>query len=274
MNTMRLWPDGPLYAEAKHMPITTDSILLADFAAVHRGEKGADLGCASGLLMLMLLWEEKELHMTGLELLPEAVQLAEENLRANGLQERAELVCGDLRETAGKLPNGGFDFIIGRSAQRRKRGEDSPSPGTLPGCLAALPQRGTGILLLPCGAACFAPAGDAGAASGAKEDPLCPARCCFSCVAAAHRRTQGWKTRTPCGAGIPDPRRGRERDRRIRTNMPSGMNTEKRILLRIQVRKDEPYSPGDQDSSSSSSSSPSFSLRRLPTRLLSAMLSS
>ena len=106
MNTMRLWPDGPLYAEAKHMPITTDSILLADFAVVHSGEKGADLGCASGLLMLMLLWREKGLRMTGLELLPEAVQLAEENLRANGLQERAELVCGDLRETAGKLPNG------------------------------------------------------------------------------------------------------------------------------------------------------------------------
>ena len=94
------------------MPRETDSILLADFAVVHSGEKGADLGCASGLLMLMLLWREKELCMTGLELLPEAVQLAEENLRANGLQERAELVCGDLRETAGKLPNGGFDFII------------------------------------------------------------------------------------------------------------------------------------------------------------------
>ena len=112
MNTMRLWPGGPLYAEAKHMPITTDSILLADFAVLHSGEKGADLGCASGLLMLMLLWREKGLRMTGLELLPEAVQLAEENLRANGLQERAELVYGDLRETARKLPNGGFDFII------------------------------------------------------------------------------------------------------------------------------------------------------------------
>ena len=53
MNTMRLWPGGPLYAEVKHMPITTDSILLADFAVVHSGEKGADLGCASGLLMLI-----------------------------------------------------------------------------------------------------------------------------------------------------------------------------------------------------------------------------
>ena len=112
MNTMRLWPDGPLFAGAKYMPVTTDSILLADFAVIHGGEKGADLGCASGLLMLLLLWREKGLHMTGLELLPEAVRLAGENLRANGLQERAELICGDLRETVGKLPSGGFDFVI------------------------------------------------------------------------------------------------------------------------------------------------------------------
>ena len=112
MNTMRLWPEGPLYAGAKYMPVTTDSILLADFAVIHGGEKGADLGCASGLLMLLLLWREKGLHMTGLELLPEAVRLAGENLRANGLQERAELICGDLRETVGKLPSGGFDFVI------------------------------------------------------------------------------------------------------------------------------------------------------------------
>lgn len=112
MNTTHLWPDGPIFSDAEHMPLTTDSILLADFAAVRSGEKGADLGCASGLLMLLLLWRERSLRMSGLELLPEAVQLAEENLRANGMDDRGTLVCGDLRETVKTMPNGSFDFII------------------------------------------------------------------------------------------------------------------------------------------------------------------
>ena len=112
MNTTQLWPDGPIYSNAEHMPLTTDSILLADFAAVRSGEKGADLGCASGLLMLLLLWRENGLRMSGLELLPEAVRLAEENLRANGLEGRGSLICGDLRETVKTMPNGSFDFII------------------------------------------------------------------------------------------------------------------------------------------------------------------
>lgn len=112
MNTTHLWPDGPIFSDAEHMPLTTDSILLADFAAVRSGEKGADLGCASGLLMLLLLWREHGLRMSGLELLPEAVRLAEENLRANGMDDRGALVCGDLRETVKTMLNGSCDFII------------------------------------------------------------------------------------------------------------------------------------------------------------------
>ena len=112
MNIMRLWPEGPLFQDAAQMRLTTDSVLLADYAAVRSGEKGADLGCGSGLLMLLLLWRESGLRMTGLEILPEALSLAEENLRLNGLQERAALIGGDLRDTVKTLPNGGFDFVI------------------------------------------------------------------------------------------------------------------------------------------------------------------
>lgn len=112
MKEKRLWSNGPMYIAAKHMPLTTDTILLADFASVGREEKGADLGCASGLLMLLLLWREESLRMTGLELQPDAVRRAEENFRLNGMQARAELLCGDLRESAKSMPNGGFDFVI------------------------------------------------------------------------------------------------------------------------------------------------------------------
>lgn len=110
--TERLWGDGPLFRQAENARLTTDSVLLADFADIRKAERGIDLGCASGVLMLLLLWREKKIHMTGIELQPDAARLAEENLRLNGLQERGEVLTGDLREELPGLKRGGFDFVI------------------------------------------------------------------------------------------------------------------------------------------------------------------
>lgn len=112
MEAERLWPSGPVFLQAPHIRLTADTVLLADFARVRAGERGADLGCASGALMLLLLWREPALWMTGLELSAEACALAEENLQRNGLSGRAEVRCGDLRETVKRLPNGSFNFVI------------------------------------------------------------------------------------------------------------------------------------------------------------------
>ena len=143
MDGTRLWPGGPLFQDAAPMRVTTDSVLLADFAAVRGGEKGADLGCGSGLLMLLLLRRESDLLMAGLEIQPEALRLAEENLRINGLLERAELLCGDLRETVKRLPNGGFDFVISNPPYF------PPESGRMPPDGARETARGETALKLP-----------------------------------------------------------------------------------------------------------------------------
>lgn len=143
MDGTRLWPGGPLFHDAAPMRVTTDSVLLADFAAVRGGEKGADLGCGSGLLMMLLLRRESVLQMAGLEIQPEALRLAEENLRINSLRERAELVCGDLRETVKRLPNGGFDFVISNPPYF------PPESGRMPPDGARETARGETALKLP-----------------------------------------------------------------------------------------------------------------------------
>ena len=143
MSTTRLWPGGPLFQDAAPLRLTTDSVLLADFAAVRGGDKGVDLGCGSGLLMLLLLLREGGLRMTGLEIQPEALRLAEENLRLNTLRERSELVCGDLRETVKRLPNGGFDFVISNPPYF------PPESGRMPADAARETARGETALALP-----------------------------------------------------------------------------------------------------------------------------
>ena len=126
----RLWPDGPFFQQTEYLGITTDSLLLADFAVVRAGERGADLGCGSGILMLLLLWREAKLHMTGLEIQEEACALAEENIRVNALETRAAVVPGDLRETVKRLPNGGFDVVISNPPYfGQEQGKRSPEAG-------------------------------------------------------------------------------------------------------------------------------------------------
>lgn len=105
-----LWPDGPKFAQAEHFRLSTDCVLLSDFINTGAAKRGIDLGCASGAIMLLLLARSERLHMTGLEILPEAVELARENMAVNNLSERAGLICGDIRAHREIFKAGSFDL--------------------------------------------------------------------------------------------------------------------------------------------------------------------
>ena len=55
MDEDRLWHGGPVLLQPESVKLTTDTVLLADFAEVRNGQKGADLGCSSGALMILLI---------------------------------------------------------------------------------------------------------------------------------------------------------------------------------------------------------------------------
>jgi len=118
----RLWAEGPVFLQAETAKLTTDTVVLADFAEIGRAERGADLGCASGALMLLLLWREEKLQMTGIELQEDAAKLAIENLRLNGLEKLGEILRGDLREDFPALLNGSFNFVIANPPYFTKAG--------------------------------------------------------------------------------------------------------------------------------------------------------
>ena len=107
-----LWPEGPLFAPAPHAALSTDSVLLADFVRFSGNARGIDLGCASGAILLMLLFRSDRLRMTGLELQPDAAELACRAVEMNRLSERSEICCGDLREYRTLFPGGCFDFAV------------------------------------------------------------------------------------------------------------------------------------------------------------------
>ena len=106
-----LWPGGPVFAQAEHFKLGTDSVLLADFVRLSGAKRGIDLGCASGAIGLLLLTRLEKLHMTGLEIVPEAAELARENMAANSLEERSRIITGDIRAHRALFKTGSFDLV-------------------------------------------------------------------------------------------------------------------------------------------------------------------
>ena len=89
-------------------PLSTDSILLADFVRLPRNAKVLDLGSGCGTLGLLLCARDENCTVTGAELDAAAHQAALENIGRNGLQERLFSICEDLRN----IPAGSYHCCV------------------------------------------------------------------------------------------------------------------------------------------------------------------
>lgn len=91
-------------------PLGQDSLALADFATLRRGDKVCDLGCGAGALLLLLAGRQSTLELSGVEISPEYSAMASKNLEKNGLT--GEIYTGDVRQVCKTLPAGGFSLVI------------------------------------------------------------------------------------------------------------------------------------------------------------------
>ena len=107
-----LWKGGPEFAQSENFRFGTDSVLLGNFVNISGAKSGIDLGCASGVISLLLLARNPRLHMTGIEIDGEAAALAAENMAHNRLVERSRIVNADLRDHRELFRAGSFDLVV------------------------------------------------------------------------------------------------------------------------------------------------------------------
>ncbi len=81
-------------------PLSTDSMLLSDFAKLPKKATVLDLGSGCGTLGVLLCARNKDCTVTGIELSESAHLAALENIRRNGLEARLSSICADLRTVA------------------------------------------------------------------------------------------------------------------------------------------------------------------------------
>ena len=93
-------------------PLSTDSILLADFVRLSPHAKVLDLGSGCGTLGVLLCAKDKNCSVTGLELDHLAHAAAQENILRNALEDRMTSLCADIRSVNPQIPPGSFHCCV------------------------------------------------------------------------------------------------------------------------------------------------------------------
>ena len=91
-------------------PLSTDSMVLADFVKLPKNATVLDLGSGCATLGLLLCARDQSCRVTGMELQEAAHAAAVENIARNGLEGRLSSICRDLRDMP--LAPGSFQVCV------------------------------------------------------------------------------------------------------------------------------------------------------------------
>lgn len=106
-----LWNGASVENPEDAFRLSTDSVVLADFASPSKHAKVCDLGCGSGAISMMLLANDPTLCVTGVEIQSKPAALAREAAEKNGFR-NFTVLCGDLRKIRDLLPANAFSCVV------------------------------------------------------------------------------------------------------------------------------------------------------------------
>lgn len=88
-----------------------DAVLLSGFARVKKGERALDLGTGTGIIPILLEAKTEGEHFTGLEIQKESADMAARSVVLNHLEDRIDIVTGDIKDASVLFGASSFDVI-------------------------------------------------------------------------------------------------------------------------------------------------------------------
>lgn len=88
-----------------------DAVLLSHFASVKKNEKVLDIGTGTGIIPILLEARYDGNNYVGLEIQEEVANMAKRSVKLNNLENKIEIVIGDVNNALEMFGNGTFDVV-------------------------------------------------------------------------------------------------------------------------------------------------------------------
>lgn len=88
-----------------------DAVLLSGFANAKEGDKVLDLGTGTGIIPILMEAKTSAEHFVGLEIQEDSADMARRSVRLNHLEEKIEIITGDIREAVSLFGAASFDVV-------------------------------------------------------------------------------------------------------------------------------------------------------------------
>lgn len=89
-----------------------DAVLLSGFAKAKRGDYVLDLGTGTGIIPILMEAKTQAEHFTALEIQKDSVDMARRSVYLNHLEEKIEIVEGDIKEASVLFHASCFDVVV------------------------------------------------------------------------------------------------------------------------------------------------------------------
>ncbi len=100
-----------LIQDPKRFCFGVDAVLLSGFAAAKKGDNVLDLGTGTGVIPILMSAKTKAAHFSALEIQPESAEMARRSVLLNDLQDKIDIVEGDIKKAAEIFKPSYFDVI-------------------------------------------------------------------------------------------------------------------------------------------------------------------
>ena len=91
---------------------TSDSVILANFIKMKKGDKGADIGTGCGIIPVLLSAKTEFEKISAFEIQPKMARIAEKNIILNSLEEKIDIVSDDARNFKHHYKSESFDVVF------------------------------------------------------------------------------------------------------------------------------------------------------------------
>lgn len=88
-----------------------DAVLLSGFASVKPGAEVLDMGTGTGIIPILLEAKSQASHFYALEIQPESADMARRSVSLNKLENKIEIVTGDIKEAGSIFKAASFDLV-------------------------------------------------------------------------------------------------------------------------------------------------------------------